>query len=1712
MNLSLMSTAVSETTMRETNCMTDRLVARGGVRLLVAALTAGIFALAFAAGAQAAPGRTYDSSFGALTNPQALMVDQLSGDVYGVDVGAGTVSRFDTTGAAVNFTCGTCSGNTLTGFAFDGPSAAQVAIAPAGAPGGTAGDIYVVSFAGVSIFANDGTPLGTITQANGVSFGEACGVAVDPAGRLYVGDYSGSVDRYVPSANPAGNADYDAQITGVNAPCNVAADSTGAIYASTYSIGPLTKYLASDFGTSNLGTQIDATSTAVSVDPASDEVYVDEGNQVHVFDATGASRYTFGSSVDFGTDSAGVAVTSGGKAYVADRTNGRIDVFGAFANNPSAITDPATLIHHTNAVLGGHLDPGDDAAVTNCQFDWVDDAQFQIDGFASAATVPCDQDPPFSAPADVTASLGGLTPATTYHFRLDVSTTSSGDFHGADQTFTPAAFPVVRNQLATFGSDGTSTGGFDGSRFGPLAFDQTTRHLFALNGGDFASTIFGFDASAPPSFPRLAGFAPLDVPAAPGDFAGLAVDGTSLPSAGNLYFVSEATNLVYGFDAAGAPRGGPNFPIDPATNPGAPVGSPKDICGAAVDSAGNLWVSNFSTGRVLEYSSAGVFQGSTDTSAQGRPCNIAFDSVDNLYVSNYFGNTNKYTAASGYTTSSLIDSGESHGLAVDPSNDHLYVAHSTDVAEYDSAGALLSQTAAGVTSPPIADADFRGIVVDASNHDVYVADRGTGGIRVFGPAGTLTAPTLTPGDPSALTATSVTLNAKVDPEGIDVTDCHFDYGATSADGQTAPCTPDPGSGSGDVSVSADLSGLEPGTTYHFRIVTANATARGTASGPEQTFTTQGPRVHGAIASQVATTDARLNGQVDPQGKPTTFHFEYGTDRSYGSTTPESGSLGSDSSDHSVARLISGLTPATTYHFRIVATNSNGTAHGADATFVTHASPPVFGACPNDALRTGPGAVLPDCRAYEQASPVDKHGADARFGFQLVQASASGDRITFGGNSGLPTTGGSAKLPVFVASRGTDWTTNGLIPKSDPGYAPTLLGWSDDLSASASFVPSQTGGAILRGDTAARSWQTVLTDPACCTNPRLDAYAADSSHFTFEEPKALVPGAVEGAPNLYDLDQGTLTLAGRVPAFPATTCDDHNGPACVAPAGGSFAGPYAVSGTDANSHPSLATGGASGSYYTENTISADGSRVFFTEGGTGRLYERHNATTTTQISAPEADAAGGSHKPAAFMAATPSGSKVFFTSCERLTGDSTAVSTAANSCTDVNGRGDDVQGSDLYSYDTSTGDLSDLSVDSGNNPLGAAVVGVLGVSADGEDVYFAANGDLDGSGPASPGDCSSRECNIYLSHHGAITFVARIGGDADTGFDTSNWRARPGGAFANQSRSSRVGADGTLLLTSTRQRSTYNNVSAGCGGACAELYRFRPGDSTPSCVSCDPTGTPPTGDALLAQAQPGFTGAPSNFLLTRNVSTDGNRIFFESPDSLLSTDTNGVSDVYEWEANGTGSCQDADIAGGCLYLLSTGASPQPSHLGDVSASGDDAFVFTASPLLPADRDQQVDVYDVRVGGGIGAQHQMPSPACSGNTCQGSPTAPPALIVAASVSFTGPGNAVSPTIPAAAPKVSRPKTVKGTSTQLSIKVPSKGKITLSGSGLKIVHKTATRSATYKLIAALTSKARASLKKKHTLKIKARILFKPSTGASSTATVTLTFKTATTKKKGR
>ncbi len=214
------------------------------------------------------------------------------------------------------------------------------------------------------------------------------------------------------------------------------------------------------------------------------------------------------------------------------------------------------------------------------------------------------------------------------------------------------------------------------------------------------------------------------------------------------------------------------------------------------------------------------------------------------------------------------------------------------------------------------------------------------------------APGVATGSATSVTPTTATLNGTLTPNGGEVTECEFEYGPTSAYGQSVPCTQSPGSlgtGTTPVAVSAPVTGLAIGGTYHFRISASNAGGRSTDA--DEMFTTHDaqPTVVTAAVSSLAQTSATLNATVDPNGSEVTAcTFQYGTTTGYGASVPCSAVRGAGTSVIAVSAAVSGLTANTTYHYNVSATNALGTGEGADGTFTT---PPV--PTPPPGPQTGP---------------------------------------------------------------------------------------------------------------------------------------------------------------------------------------------------------------------------------------------------------------------------------------------------------------------------------------------------------------------------------------------------------------------------------------------------------------------------------------------------------------------------------------------------------------------------------------------------------------------------------------------------------------------------------------------------------------------------------------------------------------------------------------
>ena len=200
------------------------------------------------------------------------------------------------------------------------------------------------------------------------------------------------------------------------------------------------------------------------------------------------------------------------------------------------------------------------------------------------------------------------------------------------------------------------------------------------------------------------------------------------------------------------------------------------------------------------------------------------------------------------------------------------------------------------------------------------------------------APTATTLDATSKTTTGATLNASINANMASTT-VTFEYGTTTSYGQTVTASQSPVTGSSNTNVSANISGLSAGTTYHFRVKAVNSV--GTTYGSDMTFTTAGlaPTATTMAATNKTATGATLNATVNANMVSTAVTFEYGTTTSYGQTVNASQSPVTGNAITNVSANLTGLTAGTTYHFRVKAVNSVGTTYGSDMTFTTLYPPP-----------------------------------------------------------------------------------------------------------------------------------------------------------------------------------------------------------------------------------------------------------------------------------------------------------------------------------------------------------------------------------------------------------------------------------------------------------------------------------------------------------------------------------------------------------------------------------------------------------------------------------------------------------------------------------------------------------------------------------------------------------------------------------------------------
>ncbi len=1081
--------------------------------------------------------------------------------------------------------------------------------------------------------------------------------------------------------------------------------------------------------------------------------------------------------------------------------------------------------------------------------------------------------------------------------------------------------------------------------------------------------------------------------AEPGEFtatAFVAVDNSGGASAGDVYVGDTGDNIVTKFTASGVlvSSWGTGGQLNGSTTG---QGTFAPLGGVAVEAGGSLLVERVTNKKLFKFTQEGVFGPGSEfesffaTSARG----IAIDSEEHIFVV-----TNTFRVPELTNTGAAIGrvntTASTHGLAVNKANE-LFVDTGTIIERFAFAGAKTVSEPGNTTCVftntagcPATESFGVGHLAAGSgvgvgvNGDIYVAEDSENKIEIF-------TPPVTP-EPLITSALDVrpseaTLDGTVNPKGAGVTACQFEYGTVESNtfAETVACDQSPasiGSGTSPVPVTATIKGLTPNTAYQFRLTAANAEEE-VHSAPI-VVTTPGPAgVDSATATGVTASGATLLAQVNPHSLDTVYRFEYGTSTSYGASIPvPDADIGPGSSDVSASQAVNGLSENTLYHFRVVATNSAGTTDGPDRVFFTGTGP---SGCPNTASRQGASAALPDCRAFEQVTPVDKGIAEDMFGDHegtnrsVGYSSEDGDHYLLTTAASLGTDGVSGSNRYVFSRTGEGWRMRSLAVE---GVSVQSLDAFNYLFDPVDF--SMVGTRSILGSSIAGVHEFAFVGPfggpyvRSHENFELAGGSNDLSHVVFESKElGLAPGdegQVAGRA-LYEMVGGVLRLVNV----------EGGSPVPVGSCG-------AVLGQEARE-----SGG------THNAVSGDGSKVFFTSpdpkasgpgcGTPPQLYMRVDGTSTVNVSAPAAGAGEPSFAGAAvFVGASTDGSKVFFLSRGELTGDDTGHAV------------------ELYEYNTITKVLTRVSRgDAGSAEGHVDFVGA--VSSDGSAVYFTAHGELAASVPALGAK------QVYLYRYDTVseetTFIAKIGQEDYPLRQIERIGVWPETVFPKAERGAKeVGSDdeanwyttgdGRYLVFGTNQDVTGYDSTPASGARCnplttnaircVELYRYSAVDNSLVCVSCGLPGERPVDNALFARSAPPSPAGES----LRPISENGEYVFFDTASALVPQASSGEIHVYEWHD-------------GTVSLLSAPHDPASSFFVGSSPSGRDVFIGTHSQLVPGDTDVAGDLYDARVDGGFTG---VTPPICTGTGCQGVPAAPPIFATPSSVTFEGVGNFPSP----------------------------------------------------------------------------------------------------------
>ena len=1107
--------------------------------------------------------------------------------------------------------------------------------------------------------------------------------------------------------------------------------------------------------------------------------------------------------------------------------------------------------------------------------------------------------------------------------------------------------------------------------------------------------------------------------------AGIAVDQTT----GDVYVADSGDNRIEEFDADGhflrawgwdvVKSGGAGdvsenaFEVctvaaDCKTGASSESGGAVGFAHLDIDPAGNLWVAEADNRRFQEFEPDGSFvaaygwhvnasgseelekctstapgacQAGTKGSGTGQfesgPSSFTIDSAGFVYAIDRGANriwkfAPDMSSATQFALGLLGEAGlsslERSVIVARPGGGFVLSGRSSDgfrIFELDAAGAVLKESLAGDGLPRVS-----ALAVTGSTGPVYasvVNSSGGPGVAIVDESPVQAPPVLTIPPVTGIGAEEATFNATVDPGGLLVANCRFEYSTDQVAWKEVPV---PGCESldregGPQPLSKTVEGLEPGTHYFVRFKAGRYYyAAGGAETTEAEFTTISlpPLLSDVGAALPTDRSAYLAGEIKPRSQSFEYHFEYGTSEALGTSTPTV--QGTGAQQRVVAHLLEGLAPQTHYYLKLVATNAVGTTESPVVSFITRPSLPIP-TCKNEGLRKEQeeqdSVFLPDCRAYEQVTPPEKNFANPEGGFPAADGEAA--LVTAGGGFGDPagqigeiaTAYRSVRTPEGWRTR---WTNESYCSKDleETHFQPVIGGNPVGYSENLDFL------AIVRPEASVCPYPPL--DPTAPT-PQSNLYRADFHEVAEEGPvnyDLLAPAFGAAEPSLKGTG-GRYAGSSDDWSHVVYTSNGNQTEPPDSPAAGEFAKVYdwhegtltLVSKSTANAPLATSSGVPEDALHG---VSAEGNRIFFmnptSSGGdctpaTCEIYMRQNGTKTFDVSESECTSSCGSSAPDEFLDATADGSKVLFKSAAKLVNEDTAA------------------GSDLYLYTHGTSpkaepdNLALLSKDlEPADGSSAAVLGVLGMSEDAGIVYFAAQGQLVSGKPTTAGTKLYR----WAANEGSptLTYLTTLAnGSADAG----NWS----GSGPNGTRSAvqEVTPDGKYLLVRTAVR-----IDPGADhDKDADLYRWSSEDGW-LCISCQAPTTPSLGNVELT-----VNGASGHY--QHAMSEDGGEVFFSTPDALLPADVNQKHrrDVYEWREDGS------------LALISSGTDEARdiAFLG-AGASGRDVFFITYKPLVGWDTDNGADVYDAREGGGF-AEPPPPPPICNpdGGACMGAPTSEP-----------------------------------------------------------------------------------------------------------------------------